>query len=356
MILKQADDKTADLAGLSALLDLPGLTKRQRDNITAQIHATQAGDRGERDVAYFLNHSMGDSANTLVINDLRLDFHGQTAQIDHLVISRYRFAYVLETKSLNASLQCNEAGEWTAWYGAYKQGTPVQIASPIEQARRHVDVLRRWFQTHGWPMIKRIEPVVVVSPTTRVGKVRAKGDEAVAIVRSDLFRRWWENDRDIGHPVVAPWLMASRFSTAQLAELGTALVADHRPAHRDWAAEFGLTRRTRELWHATTKASPTPDSSRSGRHRAAEPLIEAASAAPYSKPAEARTVETPFGAVILRRVSDGRYALRHEQDERLVEHVGRIGQEHGSWQPRFKNWLVLPTEVEVVAGKLRQPG
>ena len=51
MILKQADDKTADLAELAALLDLPGLTKRQRDSISAQIHAIHAGDRGERDIS-----------------------------------------------------------------------------------------------------------------------------------------------------------------------------------------------------------------------------------------------------------------------------------------------------------------
>jgi hypothetical protein len=337
MLVKDADSKHQDYASLNALLARPDLSPKHRQAVAKQIDNTRTGEQGEREVAYFLNQGLRDNPNTLVVHDLRLEVDGLSAQIDHLVISRYRLAYVLETKNLNASLHCNEDGEWTAWYGPHGRGTPYPIASPIEQARRHVEVLRRWFEINGWQTIKHIEPVVVVSPTTFVAKTRAKGDEHVAVVRSDLFRRWWEHDRDIGSPVGSLWLFASRYSTEQLAALGAALLAAHQPASRNWAAQLGI-----------TQPVPQPPAVASEDHGRSS-SIAGTGTPPITRLSQ---ILTPFGIVRPKRVTDGRFALRHDDDESLAAHVKIVGEEFGSWQPRFRNWLVYEKDLPQVVGLL----
>lgn len=341
MILKQADDKTEDLKILSNLLLDGRLSKSQHSAIEKEIQNIRTGDLGERDVAYFLNYDMKDSTNNLVMHDVRLEMDDAVAQIDHLVIGRAHTIYVLETKNLRASMQCNESGEWTAWYGAHKRGTPVAIASPIEQARRHVTFLDKWLRRHGWTNFKRIEPVVVVSPTTFVGKTRAKGDETVAIVRADLFRRWWENDRDLGSLPTALWRIGTRLSLEQLEELGGLLLAEHRPLARDWPARFGLEEDRPEMPRIP---SATP-AFVAKKDRASLEVAEF-----VSETAVPSEVVTVHGPVSIKRVTDGRYALRHGENDALKEHVKAVGSVHGIWQARFKNWLVpAETMVDVLA-------
>ena len=69
-----------------------------------------------------------------------------------------------------------------------------------------------------------------------------------------------------------------------------------------------------------------------------------------SIPAE---VETPFGIVNIKRVTEGQYALRHAVNEDLAELIRRTVQERGRWQPRYRNWLVAAEHITAIAADLR---
>ena len=368
MLLKDIDDKTLDLDRLHELFDRADLSPRQRDDIFKQMDNIRTGYRGEKDAAHFLNDGFMDGENTVLIHDLRLEHGGRVAQIDHLLIHRVRRAYVLETKSLNANLACNDAGEWTAWYGPAKRGTPRPIPSPIEQARRHVSVLDSWFKANGVTRMERIEPVVIVSPTSFVTKTRAPGDEDVPVIRADLFKRWWLNSRNNGaeNLLGGLWRFASAYSAAELIKIGELLVANHRPIQFDWEARFGVRQPSAA---ATPTSSPVPRRSSpaaatiapastnvgvvsgiadEGGELPSPPALMATIAA--SIPAE---VETQSGIVTIKRVTEGQYALRHAVNEDLAELVRRTVQDRGRWQPRYRNWLVAAEHITAIAADLR---
>lgn len=329
MLLKTADGRHHDLASLENLLLRDRLSARQRDLITREITSIRAGARGENEVAYYLDFSLRENPDTHVIYDLRIEHGGRVAQIDHVVVSRYRFVYALETKNLNAGLQCNARGEWTAWYGPSGKGRPVAIASPVEQAKRHAAVLADWFKAQGMADLEGVTGVVVVSPKTFVGRASATMDAAVPVVRADLFKRWWEEDRETGSLLRAPFLLAARMSRAKLDAVCAALVASHRPVEWNWAAKFGI---------------PSQPAS-----------LRPASLRPGTSAEHPNMVTTPHGVVMLKRVTDGLIALRHAADPVLAAHVERSVQPHGRWQAHYGNWLVADELISGVIAALQAP-
>ncbi len=401
MLLKEIDDKTPDLDRLQELLDRANLSSRQRTDITQQMDNIRTGFRGEKDVAYFLNDTFGNTENSIIIHDLRLEHQGRVAQIDHLIINRFCRAYVLETKSFNANLTCNEAGGWTAWYGSGKRGFPKPMASPIEQAKRHASVLSDWFKANGLTMMQRIDPVVVVSPTTFV-KVKKTGVDQVPVIRADLFKEWWETRRNSGGETFLGtiWTLASKFSRSDLMTIGDLLVAAHQPIQIDWEARFGVRpggpaapspALVSEFPDAPSPAEqahvevgtldevavlsgsqPAADEQLQSTSEASTPAIVDEAGPPLPETADVAAsmmfnsgneapepelvvpakVETPFGTVAVKMVTVGQYALRHATDERLSEHVRSVAQGRGRWQPRYRNWLVSGDHIATVAVEL----
>lgn len=203
MLIKSIDDKSREISALQSLLQFPGLTRRQLDDIRTQLDNIRTGWAGEKEAAYFLDITFDEHEHVALIHDLRLQVGAHAVQIDHLLLTRLGRVYVLESKNLKADLKCNEAGEWTAWYGS----RPFAIASPIEQARRHVELLTRWFKEHAIK-ITRIEPVVLVAPTCNFGGKRSAIGQDVPVVRSDLFERWYLNDRKHESVVGVFWQLA----------------------------------------------------------------------------------------------------------------------------------------------------
>jgi hypothetical protein len=49
---------------------------------------------------------------------------------------------------------------------------------------------------------------------------------------------------------------------------------------------------------------------------------------------------TPHGDIKITRIPDGRYALRNDKDEALIELVRGACKGKAQWNPRFRNWLV----------------
>ena len=54
---------------------------------------TIAGEKHEKNVAFYLRRAFKDAPQTFVFNDFKFTHNNETAQIDHLIL--YRFGFVL---------------------------------------------------------------------------------------------------------------------------------------------------------------------------------------------------------------------------------------------------------------------
>ena len=107
----------------TSLLDGDSLSAEQVR--TARAHL--AGLYAEKEMAYYLDARFGGEPELLVFNDLKFEHRGLTAQIDHLVLSRWS-AYFIETKSVSQKININADGQWARIY----RKKYVNFESPLE--------------------------------------------------------------------------------------------------------------------------------------------------------------------------------------------------------------------------------
>ena len=98
-----------------------------------------AGIKQEHDVAFYLRRAYKNSEQVMVLNDLRIEHDGESAQIDHLIVYTYGFI-VVESKSIRGEVKVNEYGEWTRSYKGQWSGMP----SPIKQADLQLKLLKQY--------------------------------------------------------------------------------------------------------------------------------------------------------------------------------------------------------------------
>lgn len=111
-----------------------------------------AGAKAEKDMAFYLSRAFVDAPDLWIFNDLRFkDETGDRAQIDHLVLHRHGFI-VIESKSVSTSVAVNRQGEWVRFWNRIPQGMP----SPIEQAKRQIDFLRRALQANRESLLGKV--------------------------------------------------------------------------------------------------------------------------------------------------------------------------------------------------------
>ncbi len=116
MIIKHADDKAKRLALLAELKKSALLDARQREWLDEELVRVRRGIEGERDAAFYIDSYLKASKNNAVIHDLRLEFEGEVAQIDHLFFNRRLDFFLVETKCFNGNLAINEHGEFSVTY------------------------------------------------------------------------------------------------------------------------------------------------------------------------------------------------------------------------------------------------
>src|SRR4051812_32052385 len=142
VLIKSADDKSKRLALLEDLQKSPLLDRRQRDWLREELSRAKRGIAGERDAAHYLDNYLKADPDRMLLHDLRFKVDGVAVQIDHMVITRSLYVYLLETKNFNGNLRINEHGEFSVEYaGERVYGIP----SPLEQSRRHEGPLRELF-------------------------------------------------------------------------------------------------------------------------------------------------------------------------------------------------------------------
>jgi hypothetical protein len=323
MILKHADDKQPDIDILHNLAAQAG-SQRQRQAVQEEIDNIVAGMRGEQDASYYLDQEFRHRDDSVVIHDLRIEEEGDVAQIDHIVISRSRQAFVLETKALKASLECNSAGEWEAVYGRSRYAIP----SPLEQCKRHAAALRRWLGRRE-TAIREVIPVVLVAPTTKLGQRAASRDDP-DIVKSDLFTRWYEQ-RSSGNAHQVVQRGNERMSEDELAGVGYRLVRAHTPIQFDWRRRFGFPTSKGEEEAAAPMAAVAPPS---------EEPITAPDGTARRKHIGKTDVPIAGGNLVVFRYENGDRGIRCDDDsmKRRVSDLCRA--HHGRWAPYPRFWMV----------------
>jgi hypothetical protein len=136
MIFKAKDPISDQLRELELALQHP-LPDRDRRHLEKELAQRRAGLNGEEEAAYHINFHMRDSANWAVIHDLRIEWKGRSAQIDHVIISRLLEIYVVESKSYHTKVRYANGG-WERFNFGDWEG----IACPVEQNERHISVLK----------------------------------------------------------------------------------------------------------------------------------------------------------------------------------------------------------------------
>lgn len=236
MLLKPPDDKTPAIAEIERLLSIS--SGRTKGAVLDELKRMRLGIRGEAESCYEIDFHFKNSLNKIVIHDLRLEVNGRVAQIDHLVLDRLMNIYVLETKFFSSALSFNNRGEFSAIYGDYEFG----IASPIEQNRRHVEVLKDALATIKLPtrlgrtLNPTLHPLVIVSRNAQIIRPQKEVFDSSSILKADqLFSLITKCDEDAG--VAA---LAKVVSSDTVKNIGAQLVALHKPILIDYASKFGL--------------------------------------------------------------------------------------------------------------------
>lgn len=231
MLIKTADDKSKRLALLEALSESTLLDARQKEWLDKEWWALKEGMRGERDAAYYLDNHLAASPNLAVLHDLRLEVEGEVAQIDHLVISRGFIFYLLETKHFNGNLHINEFGEFSV---SYRKGLPRSIPSPLEQSRRHQNVLVKLLAQLGISGRTQKQPefqhVVLVNTGAQIHRPPMERFDSSMVIKADQFDAWKNRFFDKEVTVLKTFeLMMNMRGADTVKEWAQKLAREHRP-------------------------------------------------------------------------------------------------------------------------------
>lgn len=215
------------------------LSEKQRFLVERQLRNTVAGERGEKDSAYFVDFYFGKSINWAIIHDLRIEHNGQVAQIDHLVMNRFMNIYVLETKNFHYGLKITPEGEFLV----YDEKKYFAIESPIEQNQRHIFLLSKAIEHHnimptrlGVVIAPRFVSYVLVSPTSKIIRPSRSKLDTSHVIQSDQAFSKINKDTD-NMSTVAILKVCSQETLMTTAKN---LARLHRPAKVDFKVRFGI--------------------------------------------------------------------------------------------------------------------
>jgi len=245
MLIKEKDSQEVAIQELEAITQLADVSKDIRTKAKRELRALVTGSRGEDNAAYFINFNYRDKRNWAVIHDLRIEYDGFVAQIDHLMIGRMLEFYVLESKSFSQGIKITERGEFLAWY--YKRYHPIE--SPIEQNKRHIVVLEKLLidkvllpKRLGMTIKPTFRPYVLISPKSRVIRPKSRDFNTDEVIKMDEFARQVDVDGDEMNPVATVGFVAKMISEGALEELAKSLTKYHTPAPVDYYAKYGIQR------------------------------------------------------------------------------------------------------------------
>lgn len=152
----------------------------------------QAGLAAEKQMAFYLKRTFGDDPNVLVLNGVRISQDDDAAQIDHLILHEFGMV-IVESKSVTTQVAINEHGEWSRKFNGTDKGMP----SPVLQAKRQGEFLKRYLEPHTEALLKKllgiqmkfdkmpIDIVVAISDTGIINRPKKALDELNYVCKAD---------------------------------------------------------------------------------------------------------------------------------------------------------------------------
>ncbi len=243
VLIKQKDSLEQSIKELEKIAKLPNLPRHTLDRVQVELRTLKAGMQGEKDAAYFIDFDYAPSKNHAVIHDLRLEHQGRVAQIDHLLISRFLKFYVLESKNFTSGLKITKRGEFLAKYN----DSYIAIESPIEQNRRHAELLEKLLRdTNVLPtrLGITIRPVilsyVLVSPKSIVQRPAKRNFNTDMVIKADELTRTLENQITKEDALTTVGYIARVVSAETLGQIARTLVTFHKPTTTNYYERFGI--------------------------------------------------------------------------------------------------------------------
>lgn len=152
----------------------------------------QSGIIAEKQMAFYLKRAFGDNPNTLVLNGVRISQGEDAAQIDHLLLHEFGMI-IVESKSVTTEVSINDHGEWIRSFHGTHKGMP----SPVLQAKRQGEFLKRYLEPHTEKLLKKllgvqmkfdkmpIDIVVAISDTGIIKRPKKKIEELDYVCKAD---------------------------------------------------------------------------------------------------------------------------------------------------------------------------
>lgn len=110
----------------------------------------KSGLKAEKQMAFYLKRSFSDIEDIFVINDLRIEYLGEIAQVDHLILHKFGFIFI-ESKSVTTKVAINNNYEWSRFFNGEYKGMP----SPLEQAERQKQLIKKVLKNHESTIFKK---------------------------------------------------------------------------------------------------------------------------------------------------------------------------------------------------------
>jgi hypothetical protein len=217
----------------------PCWTFKQKKWLREELSRFRKGIKGEEESAYYLDQHFKSGENHVLLHDLRFEFEGDVAQIDHLIINRLGMFYLAETKNDAGSVTINSHGEFTVEYDEDRFGVP----SPIEQSRRHERILRKMLDrleiTSRLGTTMDFHHVVMFHPKAIITRPPPSDLDTSNVIKADQFPSWHTKfvDKTMGTGAVLRGLANVR-TLDTVKEWGEKLMRQHRPQNQLALPEF----------------------------------------------------------------------------------------------------------------------
>lgn len=167
------------------------------DELDKYIKTLKAGLSGEKAIEYELKNAR---IGLYVLHDLNIEFEGNNAQIDYVIVSPVHI-YLVECKNMIGDITVDNNGQFIR---KLPWGKKESIYLPLMQANRHVDILKKIRDNKHNGVVVAInemlgdnyyKPLVVVANNNGVLNVKyAKKEVKDKIVRVDNLINYIEKD------------------------------------------------------------------------------------------------------------------------------------------------------------------
>lgn len=140
--LKEDSTMDTDLVKLKEIRD----KVKNKSEIDKDIKLIELGVKGEAEIAFELKNA---NLGLVVLRDITLEFQGNKAQIDYVIVSKV-FTYFVECKNLIGNIYIDNNGQFTREYNYNGKKIKEGIYSPYTQAVRHKEIFRNiWLNSHN---------------------------------------------------------------------------------------------------------------------------------------------------------------------------------------------------------------